>query len=136
MVFTKLSLQCLLSKVMSALQCGTTGKKPTESPENEKKKSGAPALVALCLLLCEAGLGFVCQTLLPACGLEKGTEILQYGDDARISMESDNSHLKTRASLLCKALSEDYRQDSLVCQISGWDSFFLGWESGQICFSL
>lgn len=100
MVFTKLSLQCLLSKVVSVLQCGTTGKNPTQSSKNQmkKKKSGPPALVSLCLLLCEAGLSFIGQTLLPACGLEKGTEVLQYGDGARIHMESDNSHLKTRTS--------------------------------------
>lgn len=51
-------------------------------------------LADLCSLSCGAGLGFICQTLLSACDLEKGTEILQYGDDARIIMECDKSHLK------------------------------------------
>lgn len=117
MVFTKLWKQCFPCKVMSALQCETTGKNLAQCLKNKKRKSST----SLFIVMWGWKSIYLCDT--PACGLEKGPEILQYGEDLRIRMEPGNSQLKA-VFLSYKVLQEEYRQDFFICQISGWYSYF------------
>lgn len=72
---------------------------------------------------------YLCDT--PACGLEKGTEILQYGDDPRIRMEPGSSHLKN--SLLVKQGSLRRIQTRLL-HLSDFWMILLFWDGNLVIF--